>query len=62
MTELTLQDLAERWSVSYNTLKVRRHRGQLPEPDKVIGRTPVWYEDTIEQLEDRGPDPTGEVP
>lgn len=51
MNFLTLQDLADRWDVKYSTLKVRRHRGQLPEPDQVIGRTPVWTLESVEKME-----------
>ena len=53
MNYLTLEDLADRWGIPYPTLKQRRHRGKLPEPDIMLGRTPAWELDTIEKLEDR---------
>lgn len=49
---LTLNDLAKRWGVTTNALRVRKHRGQLPEPEKdVPGWSPVWTLETIEQYE-----------
>lgn len=54
MSLLTLQDLADRWGTDYNTIKVWKHRGKLPKPDQVLGRTPVWKESTIKRMEDNG--------
>jgi transposase-like protein len=48
---LSYKDLARRWGVSTNTLRVWRHRGKLPEPDLVIGRSPGWNLETIERVE-----------
>lgn len=51
MSYLTLDDLAKRWGITYEAVKVRRHRGLLPPPDRTIGRSPVWTEQTIKTLE-----------
>lgn len=51
MNYLTLDDLAERWGVKHNTLRVRRSRGQLPPPDMVVSRIPMWLPETIEAYE-----------
>lgn len=48
---LTLDDLAKRWDINYTALVMRRNRGQLPEPDKTFGRSPVWLRETIEDYE-----------
>ena len=54
----TYEDLAERWNVSVGALKVRKHRGQLPEPDEQViidgtgGVRYYWYEETIKQMEE----------
>ena len=53
MIGLEYKDLAKRWGVPLSRLRSWKHRGKLPEPDRVIGRSPVWYETTIEELEDR---------
>ena len=51
---LTLHDLAVRWGLKYNTILQRRHQGKLPEPDAMVGRTPAWLPETIEQWESNG--------
>lgn len=51
MKLLSLQDLADRWGVSYDAVKMRKSRGQLPEPDLTFGKSPVWSEETIAKLE-----------
>lgn len=54
----TYEDLARRWNVSVGALRVRKHRGQLPDPDEYVpnenghGTTAVWYESTIKQMEE----------
>lgn len=56
MTE-TLHDLkalAQRWGLSYKTLRSYRSRpGMLPEPDYVLGSSPVWTERTVTRWEKR---------
>ena len=58
MKTYTYKDLSERWNVSVSALKVRKHRGQLPEPDDYIpnenghGARAIWYESTINQMEE----------
>jgi predicted DNA-binding transcriptional regulator AlpA len=49
MTEwLTNTDIAERTGLKIDTLYKYRKRNTLPEPDKYIGRTPVWKQETID--------------
>jgi hypothetical protein len=44
---LTLGDVAETARVSKATIDSYRHRGQLPPPQLVIGRTPLWARPVI---------------
>lgn len=46
---LTLDEVAELVGVKRNTLTAYRVRGQMPEPDKQYGRTPLWKESTIKK-------------
>lgn len=45
----TVADIAEHWGVTARTIRTyrSRKRGELPEPDKVFGRSPVWKPSTI---------------
>jgi hypothetical protein len=45
----TADDVAEHWGVTEQTIRTyrSRNRGELPEPDKVFGRSPVWKPETI---------------
>lgn len=45
----TIADIADHWDVSPQTVRTYRSRGrgELPEPDKVFGRSPVWRPATI---------------
>jgi hypothetical protein len=45
----TVADIAEHWGVTPQTIRTyrSRKRGELPEPDKVFGRSPVWKPATI---------------
>jgi hypothetical protein len=45
----TITDVAEHWGVSPQTVRTyrSRKRGELPEPDQVFGRSPVWKPATI---------------
>lgn len=44
-----MKDLAEMLGVSEEAIRVRKHRGNLPEPDWFVGRSPVWKPETIEE-------------
>lgn len=64
---LTLSDIAERIDVSIGSIRVYYQRakknrkednvrpGDLPKPDAIFGRSPVWRESTIERWENRRP-------
>ncbi|WP_435601282.1 helix-turn-helix transcriptional regulator [Streptomyces sp. C10-9-1] len=45
----TIADIADHWGVSEQTIRTyrSRRRGELPEPDAVFGRSPVWKPETI---------------
>jgi hypothetical protein len=45
----TIKGVAEHWGVTEQTIRTyrSRNRGELPEPDKVFGRSPVWKPETI---------------
>lgn len=45
----TIADVAAHWRVSPQTIRSYRSRGrgELPEPDKVFGRSPAWRPATI---------------
>jgi hypothetical protein len=45
----TITDVAEHWGISPQTVRTyrSRKRGELPEPDQVFGRSPVWKPATI---------------
>ena len=45
----TVADIAEHWGVTPQTIRTyrSRKRGELPEPDNVFGRSPVWKPATI---------------
>lgn len=45
---LTNTDIANLTGLKVETLYKYRKRTTLPEPDKYIGRTPVWKSETIE--------------
>lgn len=44
---LTSKQIAELLGVSTSTISSYKARGQMPEPDRVYGRTPLWSYDTI---------------
>ena len=44
---LTISDIAEMVGVAPDTIAAYRYRGYLPEPQAVIGRTPVWSRPVI---------------
>lgn len=41
--------IAERLGVSLATVYSYRKRGFLPEPDLMVGRSPAWRSETVEQ-------------
>lgn len=52
----TVADIAEHWGVKVTTVRAyrSRKRGELPEPDQVYGRTPLWKPATIAAFERPG--------
>jgi hypothetical protein len=52
----TVADIADHWGVTAQTIRTYRSRGrgELPEPDKVFGRSPVWKPATILNFERPG--------
>jgi hypothetical protein len=52
----TVADIADHWGVTAQTIRTyrSRKRGELPEPDKVFGRSPVWKPSTILNFERPG--------
>jgi predicted DNA-binding transcriptional regulator AlpA len=45
---LTSEDLATRLGVKRESIHRMRTRGDLPDPDAVAGRTPLWRPETID--------------
>ncbi len=45
----TTADVAEYWGVTVQTIRTyrSRKRGELPEPDRIFGRSPAWKPATI---------------
>lgn len=52
----TIADVADHWGISPQTVRTYRSRGrgELPEPDRVFGRSPVWKPKTILEFERPG--------
>ena len=46
---LTTTDIAQRAGLKIDTIYNYRSRNTLPEPDHLIGRTPVWKQETIDE-------------
>ena len=44
---LTVDEVAQMLGVKRQTITAYKARRQMPEPDKVYGRTPLWKESTI---------------
>jgi periplasmic divalent cation tolerance protein len=56
----TTSDVAEYLGVQIGTVSSYRNRGQMPEPDKTLGRTHLWNPETIVAWnEKRSPRQTG---
>ena len=49
---LTSKQVAEILGVSPKTISAYKNRGQMPEPDKQYGRTPLWKYTTIIEWRD----------
>lgn len=58
---LTNTDIAQLTGLKVETLYKYRKRNTLPEPDKYIGRTPVWKSETIKLWLNNRPTITSEV-
>jgi hypothetical protein len=45
----TVAEIAQHWGVKVPTIRAyrSRNRGELPEPDRIYGRTPLWKPATI---------------
>ncbi|WP_179889935.1 MULTISPECIES: helix-turn-helix transcriptional regulator [unclassified Streptomyces] len=52
----TVEDIANHWGVTVQTVRSyrSRKRGELPEPDKMFGRSPVWRPSTIIEFQRPG--------
>lgn len=48
---LTSEQLANRLGVARESIHRYRTRGDIPEPDEIVGRSPVWKIETIERWE-----------
>lgn len=46
---MTSTQVAEYLGISPKTISAYKSRGQMPEPDRTYGRTPLWRKDTIDQ-------------
>ena len=44
---LTTSEVAQQLGITRSTVAAYSSRGQMPEPDVVYGRTPLWKEVTI---------------
>jgi predicted DNA-binding transcriptional regulator AlpA len=48
-TLMTMTQIAQEFGIARSTLSAYKARGQMPEPDKVYGSTPLWRRRTIEK-------------
>jgi len=55
-------DVAAYLGVTTTTVASYRHRQQMPDPDRVIGRTPVWRPATIIEWHELRPGHGGRRP
>lgn len=46
---MTRQDVADATGLTLQTIKTYRHKKLMPDPDYMIGRTPVWKVQTIDK-------------
>ena len=58
----TVADVAAHLGVSVNTVSSYRSRQQMPDPDRMIGRTPVWAPTRIIQWNGQRPGRGGRPP
>ena len=47
--QLTVDEIAVRAGVKPDTIRHHRHRGTMPEPDGILGKTPWWHRATGEK-------------
>jgi len=52
----TTSQVAAYLGLRIGTVSSYRHRGQMPPPTVIAGRTPLWWADTIRQWRPRGSD------
>lgn len=45
---LTAEQLAQRLGIQHSSVHRYRSRGDLPEPDEYVGRTPLWATTSVE--------------
>ena len=45
---LTISEIAEVTGLKVDTINKYRSRNTLPDPDSVVGRTPIWKRETID--------------
>ncbi|MFJ8783157.1 helix-turn-helix transcriptional regulator [Streptomyces sp. NPDC102476] len=52
----TVDEVADHWGVAPQTIRTyrSRKRGELPEPDRMFGRSPVWRPKTIIEFQRPG--------
>ncbi len=53
---LTIKQIATMFEVRPDTIRSYKNRHQMPAPDNVFGRTPVWHTSTIRRWRQ---EPTG---
>jgi predicted DNA-binding transcriptional regulator AlpA len=46
---LTSKEIAEQTGLKIDTIYTYRQRKTLPDPDHMIGRVPVWKQETIDE-------------
>ncbi len=56
------EDVAAYLDVTANTVASYKARGQMPEPDRLFGRTPAWRPATIIEWHERRPGHGGRPP
>lgn len=56
---LTVMEIATLYGVRPDTIRAYKHRHQMPQPDRVFGRTPLWHTSTIRRWRPRHHNVTG---
>jgi predicted DNA-binding transcriptional regulator AlpA len=52
---LTSADLAKLLGIKQTSVHRYRVRGDIPQPDEYVGRTPLWKQETIDQWVENRP-------